>query len=116
LEKFVGKDPILKQKGVFPYEYIDSMEKLNETCLPPKEKLFSTLTNEDISDEDYTRAQEMWKRFECKTLWEYSEVYLKTDIALLTDIFEDFRKMAKSTYARILKAHSHSHSMSGSSI
>ena len=98
LEKFVGKDPILKQKGVFPYEYIDSMEKLDETCLPPNEDFFSSLTNEGISDEDYTRAQEVWKRFGCKTLWDYSEVYLKTYIALLTDIFEDFRKMAKRTY------------------
>jgi hypothetical protein len=98
LEKFVGKDPILKQKGVFPYEYIDSMEKLDETCLLPNEDFFSSLTNEGISDEDYTRAQEVWKRFGCKTLWDYSEVYLKTDIALLTDIFEDFRKMAKRTY------------------
>jgi hypothetical protein len=98
LEKFVGKDPILKQKGVFPYEYIDSMEKLNEACLPPNEKFFSSLTNEGISDKDYTRAQEVWERFGCKTLWDYSEVYLKTDIALLTDIFEDFRKMAKRTY------------------
>jgi hypothetical protein len=74
------------------------MEKLNETCLPPKENFFSSLTNEEISDEDYARAQEVWGKFGCKTLWDYSEVYLKTDIALLTDIFEDFRKMAKKTY------------------
>jgi hypothetical protein len=81
LEKVFGKDPILKQKGVFPYEYIDSMEKLDEMCIPPKEKFFSLLTNEGISDKDYTRAQEVWERFGCKTLWDYSEVYLKTDIA-----------------------------------
>ncbi|CAB4026565.1 uncharacterized transposon-derived [Paramuricea clavata] len=98
LEKFVGKDPVLKQKGVFPYEYIDSMEKLNETCLLPKEKFFSSLKKEGISDEDYTRAHEVWNRFECETLWDYSEVYLKTDITILTDVFEDFRKMAKKTY------------------
>ena len=61
LEKFVGKDPVLKQKGVFPYEYIDSMEKLNETCLPPKEKIFSSLRNEGFSEEDYIRAQEYGK-------------------------------------------------------
>jgi hypothetical protein len=96
-EKFVGKDPILKQKGVFPYEYIDCMKKLDETCLPPKENFFSSLTNEGISDKDYTRAQEVWKRFGCKTLWDYSEVYLKTDITFLRT-FEDFRKMAKRTY------------------
>ena len=72
------------------------MEKLNVTCLPPKEKFLSSLTNEGISKEDYTRAQEVWKKFGCKTLWDYSEVYLKTDIAILTDVFEDFRKMAKN--------------------
>jgi hypothetical protein len=85
LETFVGKNPVLKQKGVFSYDYIGSMEKLNETCPPPKEKFFSTLTNEDISDEDYARTQEVWKRFGCETMWDYSEVYVKTDIALLTD-------------------------------
>ncbi|CAB4024903.1 Hypothetical predicted protein [Paramuricea clavata] len=74
------------------------MKKLDETRLPPKEDFFSSLTNEEISNEDYARAQEVWKGFECKTLWDYSEVYLKTDIDLLTDIFEDFRKMAKNTY------------------
>ncbi|CAB4022882.1 Schlafen family member 5, partial [Paramuricea clavata] len=58
LEKFVGKDPILKQKDVFPYEYIDCMKKLDETCLPSKEDFFSSLTNKGISNKDYTRAQE----------------------------------------------------------
>jgi hypothetical protein len=74
LQKFVGKDPILKQKSVFPYKYIYSKEKLDETCLPPKEDFFSSLTNEGISEEDYARAQEVWKRFRCKKLWDYSEV------------------------------------------
>jgi hypothetical protein len=74
------------------------MEKLNETCLPPKEKFFSSLTNAGISEEDYIRAQEVRKKFGCKTLWDYSEIYIKTDIAILTDVFEDFRKMAKKNY------------------
>ncbi|CAB4042482.1 Hypothetical predicted protein, partial [Paramuricea clavata] len=62
-EEFFGKHPILKQEGVFPYEYIDCMEKLNETCLPSKEKFFSSLTNGGISDEDYIRGHYMWNKF-----------------------------------------------------
>jgi hypothetical protein len=78
LERLMGKDPILKQKGVCPYEHIDSLEKLNETCLPPKEKFYSSLTNEHITDEHYARAQEVWNKFDCKTMWDYERLYLIT--------------------------------------
>jgi hypothetical protein len=34
----VGMDKTFLGKGEFPYDYIDSLEKLNETCLPPADK------------------------------------------------------------------------------
>ncbi|CAB4006359.1 Hypothetical predicted protein [Paramuricea clavata] len=71
---------------------------LNETCLSTKEEFFPSLTWKDVSDEEYALSQEVFKKFGCKMLWDYSEIYLKTDIALLTDIFEDFRKMSKRNY------------------
>ena len=55
-------------KGVFPYEYIDHPSKLNETCLPPKQSFYNSLKDEEISDEDYTHAHKIWKRFNLKTL------------------------------------------------
>ena len=49
LNKFV----LLLRKGVYPYEYMDSWEKFNETSLPPKKYFYSELILEDITDKDY---------------------------------------------------------------
>ena len=51
---------LLKRKGVYPYDYVDSLDRLAETQLPPKEAFYSKLHNEDISDEDYEHAQKVW--------------------------------------------------------
>ena len=62
LNKFV----LLLRKGVYPYEYMDSWEKFDETTLPPKESFYSNLNLEDISNEDYGHAQKVWDVFEIK--------------------------------------------------
>ena len=48
---------LLLRKGVYPYDYVDCMKKLNETSLPPKDAFYSKLTDEGIRDEDYQHAQ-----------------------------------------------------------
>ena len=57
---------LLARKGVYPYEYMDSLEKLKETALPPKEAFYSRLNDGGISDEDYAHAQNVWKTFKMK--------------------------------------------------
>ena len=57
---------LLARKGVYPYEYMDSLEKLEETKLPPKEAFYSRLNDGGISDEDYAHAQKVWKTFKMK--------------------------------------------------
>ena len=47
------KFELMKQKGVYPYDYMDSFDKFNKTELPTKEEFFSILSNENITDEDY---------------------------------------------------------------
>jgi len=88
-------------------------KNLDETFLPAKELFFSHLTGSDILDEDYTHAQHVWevsyisslepfpkikttsyfpfKKFGISTLGEYADLYLKTDVLLLADVFENFR-------------------------
>ena len=50
----------MRRKGVYPYEYMDSWERFEETRLPPKEAFYSKLNMEGISDKDYEHAQQVW--------------------------------------------------------
>ena len=76
--------------GVFCYDYWDSSQKLRETKLPPREAFYSRLTEEHITEEDYQHAQKVWTTFELKTLGEYHDLYLKTGVLVLSDVFENF--------------------------
>ena len=88
--------PLCLRKGVYPYDYMDSPERLLETQLPPKSAFYSKLNNKDISDEDYTHAQKIWKEFEMKTMKNYHDLYL--DVLLLADVFENFREVCLNNY------------------
>jgi len=89
---------LLTEKGVYPYDYMDNWERFNEVELPDKEAFYSKLSNEPISDEDYERAKTVWNHFNIKDLGEYHDLYLNTDVLLLTDIFENFRNMCLEYY------------------
>ena len=75
------------RKGVYPYDYVDSMNKLDETSLPPKEAFYSKLTGEGITDEDYQHAQTVWKEFNIESMNDYHNLYNLSDVLLLADIF-----------------------------
>ena len=77
---FGNKTDILLRKGVYPYEYIDSHDRFKEPFLPPIEKFYSRLTNDKVKQEDYNHAQKVWIEFNCKTLGDYHDLYLKTDV------------------------------------
>ncbi|XP_071578601.1 uncharacterized protein [Temnothorax nylanderi] len=65
---------LLTRKGVFPYEYVNSVEKLEDTCLPPRNSFYSSLTGETVSESDYAHAANVWQRFSVRTLGEYSDL------------------------------------------
>ena len=96
---FWGKQlELVKRKGVYPYDYMDCFERLNETCLPPIECWYSRLSDEDISTDDYKHAQQVWDKFQMKTMRDYHDLYLKTDVLLLADVFEEFRNICLENY------------------
>ena len=97
-EVFDGKQlDLMVRKGVYPYDYMDSFDKFNEK-LPSKEDFFSILNNEHISDEDYKHAQDVWNTFSCKNMGDYHNYYLASDVLLLADVFENFRKTCLQYY------------------
>ena len=89
---------LVMRKGVYPYEYMDTLERLKETKLPPKEAFYSKLNNEDISDEDYAHAQKVWRVFKMEHFQDYHNLYNKTDVLLLSDVFESFRNICIKNY------------------
>ena len=100
LKKYYTGDKLslVKRKGVYPYEYMDSLERFKETTLPPKEAFYSRLTEENISDEDYTHAEKVWKEFKMEHLQDYHNLYNEIDVLLLADVFESFRDICIKNY------------------
>lgn len=92
------KIALIKKKGIFPYDYVDSIQKLHSNKLPEKKHFFSKLTNSHISDDEYNHAQKIWKLFGIRIMKEYAELYLKTDVLLLADVFENFRSSCMDIY------------------
>ena len=99
LERNFGeKHKLLSRKGVYRYDWMNNFSKFKETCLPSKEEFYSKLNFQDISEKDFSFAQEIWKEFEIQNLREYHDLYLQTDILLLADVFEQFWKTCLEHY------------------
>lgn len=77
---------LLTQKGVYPYEYMDSWKKFKERKLPSKKEFYDKLNDKGISDEQYEFAHNIWNTFKIGNMREYTSLYLKTDVLLLADI------------------------------
>ena len=97
-EKDPDKLKLLLQKGIYPYVYMDSWERFTEETLPEKEAFYSKLKKEHISNVDYEHAQAMWKAFGCNNLAAYRDLYIKTDVLLLVDVFENFKTTCMKHY------------------
>jgi len=78
---------LMRQKGVYPYDYMDSLEKFEETKLPPTESFHNEIRKEGITDKDYAHAQKVWSEFNLKNMGEYHDLYLRSDVLLLADVW-----------------------------
>ena len=90
---------LLKQKGAYPYEYMDNFKKFNEEKLPARKHFFSSIKKEKIgkisdshiSVKDYLACEKIWDKFEMKNMGDYHhDHYLKNDVLVLADVFEKF--------------------------
>ena len=96
--KIISKFILLLIKGMYPYEYMDSWQRFDETSLPDKEGFYSSLNMEDITDVDLRHAKKVFKSLNNKYLGDYHDLYVQSDILLLADVFENFRNMCIEVY------------------
>ena len=95
-DKFITKEhfkdnfELLNEKTCFPYEFITKENIYNEN-LPSIENFCSSLKLDNISEKDYNKTLEIYKKLNCKNIKEYLDIYLKLDICLQADIFNVFR-------------------------
>ena len=89
---------LIKQKGFYPYEYMNTKEKFNDTKPPPRKAFYSKLTGRGISEKNYKHVLNVWNTFKMKTFKDYHELYNETDVLLLADVFENFRDLCLKIY------------------
>ena len=98
-EEFSGeKLELVKKKGIYPYEYFNSFKKFKKSKLPDIDKFFSSLKDCIISEKEYQKGCDVWKVFEIKNVGEYHDLYLKTDVLLLCDVFEKLISVCLKDY------------------
>ena len=95
---FGEKHKILTRKGVYPYDSMDSFEKFRWPFLPARKHFFSKLTGEKLLKKDFRFAQKVWKKFAISNMGDFHDLYLQTDVLLLADGFEQFRKTYLEQY------------------
>ena len=98
-EEFTGDElSLMSQICVYPYDYMDSFEKFDQMKLTTKELFYSVLNDQHITNEEYNHARKVSETFDIKTMGEYHDLYLKSDVLLLADVFESFRKTCLQYY------------------
>ena len=102
IQEFGSKNlKLLKQKGTYPYEYMDSFGRFNEEKLPDKKYFYSSIKDGKIGDDgkmldvhidanDYLTCKKTWNKFKMKNMGDYHDHYLKKDVLLLADVYEKF--------------------------
>ena len=100
LEKYFTPEQVklLKQKGFFPYDYMDDIEKLKVKKPPTQEVFYSKLTGHGIDNINYQHVLKVWKTWKMKTFKDYLKLYNETDVLLLADVFENFRDVCLKNY------------------
>ena len=89
---------LLTRKGIYSYEYMSSWDCFEETQLPPIEAFYSKLNMSLISSDNYQHAQRVWKEFRIHNLGDYHDLYLRTDVVLLANVYEAFRETCLEHY------------------
>ena len=89
---------LIKRKGAYPYDYMDSFARFDTSRLPSQDAFFSKLSDSSCSSTEYAHATQVWAAFGCESMADYHDIYLKCDVLLLADFFEKFRASCLAHY------------------
>ena len=78
-KKDINKFILLLRKGIYPYEYMDSWKRFDETTLPDKEAFYRGLNMDDITDVDYRHAKRVFKNLNNKNVGDYHDLHVQSD-------------------------------------
>jgi hypothetical protein len=97
-KSYFGDDiKYMSRKGIYPYSYPKNFDVFN-LGLPAKVEFFDKLYNKHVEQSEYDFANEVYEVMNCQNFGDYHALYLKSDVLLLTDVFEGFRKLALEYY------------------
>ena len=94
----VNKFILLLRKGIYPDDYMNNWKRFHEIALPGKETFYNNSNIEEVTDVDYAHAKRVYKDFEIKNSGEYHDLYLKSDVLISANVFENFRKICLKFY------------------
>ena len=98
-KEFPDKWQYLNKKLAYPYEYFNSIDDYKKPVHNLENKdFFSKLKNKCPDDKETDRTREIIKKFNIKNGEELTEIYLKSDVILLADVFEKFIKISVEEY------------------
>ena len=86
-------------KGVYPYDFINDYSRMYTTILPAKDRFYNKLNDSNINDKEYEISKNVWNVFKCNKFLDYHNIYLKSDVLLLSDIWSNFRKTCFKIYS-----------------
>ena len=90
-------------KGFLPYEYIDDLQKLAETQLPPHKAFYSQLKGENISEEEYAYCQRVWEEEGMETFEDFLVWYNCLDVKPFLEAIEKQSAFYKERHIDMLK-------------
>ena len=98
-----------EKKGFFPYEWFDSIEKLDNVELPPYDKFYSDLKKVNILDIDgegqqnYEWLQEVWRTEGMTTFRDFLKWYNNLDVQPFVQAVENMQQFYKDKNIDLFK-------------
>jgi len=88
-EKYLKAYGASLQKSFFPYDWMDSLEKLNYSELPPKTAFYNKLKKKDISDDDYETCKTVWQDYNMRNMKDWLVYYNNLDVEPFIEALEN---------------------------